>query len=394
MTHTSDTTTSDRRPASTASPAPVEGPAAARPTGLVRVDPAWEDEILAFLKAGYPHRRQSTLLARWKWMFVESARRLGREPLVWGYRKPEGLLAHQGVIPVDMQIDGERIATGWFVETMVLQTNRAGTIGPGVISKTKNDLPFNLSLGQTPLMRSIQFKLGWIQVAPLETLLLPLRPRQVLQGKLGSGWARAAAVPGLWLKDRWHRLKVRPRRALTVRQVDRFGAEHDALWARVERDYPCSVVLDAGYLNWKFVDQPGQEFERLELRQGNQVVAVVVLKKLPPRGDYQYLRLAVVTVVAPAYDAPVFWAALEAARQAGRRCGAGALVWYVINRQLVRQSLEFGFLRRDPTRVFLICPEGLADERRLRVMDADQWLVTLGDSDVDRPEQGDDEPPI
>jgi hypothetical protein len=40
---------------------------------------------------------------------------------------------------------------------------------------------------------------------------------------------------------------------------------------------------------------------------------------------------------------------------------------------------------RAPERVLLVDPDTLRDDVRQRVLASDQWLVTQGDSDIDRP---------
>ncbi len=46
-------------------------------------------------------------------------------------------------------------------------------IGPILLLRSKEDLPFNLSLGQTEEMREILERLGWQRVGALTNYMLP-----------------------------------------------------------------------------------------------------------------------------------------------------------------------------------------------------------------------------
>ncbi len=363
--------------------------APAKTTGLVRYWPELEAEVIAFQRAAYPHRRADWIAPRWRWMFLDSAARLGAAPLVWLFRKPTGVLAHQGVIPVELSVAGRRLHTGWFVETMVLESNRAGTLGPGVIAKTKEDLPLNLSLGQTPAMRAIQFQMGWKQVGPLETLVWPVAPWALLEGKFRWSAARAAACVALAIRQRWRRLRaaaaVGRARDVALEPISDFTAAHDTLWRAIEPDYRCAVVRDASYLRWKYVTQPGQVFHRFNVRRAGQLIGVVVLKFIEPGGAYPYRRAQLVEWVLPANDAAQAQATLAATVRYCQTQRAAALFVFMIHHRLVAQAQALGFLRREPTRVFLVSTPGADAETEAALLEPRNWLLTQGDSDIDRP---------
>src|SRR5690606_33541854 len=132
----------------------------------------------------------------------------------------------------------------------------------------------------------IQFRLGWEQVAPLQTAQLLVNPERVLRGKVPAAVAFAA---GLGLRASQAVRGTRPPvNGEAVREVSRFGPLHDELWTRMAADVTCAVKRDASYLNWKYVDQPGQQFLRLELVSEDQVRGVVVCAFREPDSAYQY----------------------------------------------------------------------------------------------------------
>jgi hypothetical protein len=357
-----------------------------RRRGLLRFSEEFAQEIFAFQREAYPLRRPDWIEPRWRWMFLASAARVGVEPMVWFYRSKDRVVAHQGAIAVRLHTAAGDFTTGWFVETMALPEVRGKAIGPMVVAKALEDLPFNLSLGQTAHMRELQYRLGWKRVAPLETLMLIISGKALIAGKVPR---LAAPVAGAALTAyqqwRYWRGRVRQSPPLQVREVSRFGSAHDALWRDVSPQYPVAVVRDASYLNWKYVDQPGQSFIRLELADDQRVRSVVVLSIVEPRGTYGYTRAWMTDIVVRPEDPATVWATLDAARSVSRQRGADLMLFEVVNESLVNHALRFGFIRREPSRVLLVAPGGAQSEVAQLVLDGRKWLATRGDSDIDRP---------
>jgi hypothetical protein len=136
---------SDSPPGPAAEPVPRKG--------LKRYAEALEDDAFTFQAIAYPERDPALIPARWRWMFVDSAACHGSEPRVWLYYRKGELVAHQGAITVRCRIGDEELTTGWFVETMVLEKVRGGPVGAAMVAQALEDMPFNLSLGQSPVMR-------------------------------------------------------------------------------------------------------------------------------------------------------------------------------------------------------------------------------------------------
>jgi hypothetical protein len=79
------------------------------------------------------------------------------------------------------------------------------------------------------------------------------------------------------------------------------------------------------------------------------------------------------------------WSALEAARTQAIDRGGDLLLFDVINPALVRRALGFGFTRRESTRVLLVATNEPAPPAEQLALDGANWLITRGDSDIDRP---------
>lgn len=352
----------------------------------MRFDEALAPDIFAFQREAFPHRRPDWIEPRWRWMFEASAARLGVEPMVWVYRSSAGVVAHQGAIAVRLRTPVGDQVTGWFVETMALERVRGRAIGPMVVAKALQDLPFNLSLGQTEQMRELQYRLGWKRVTELQRLVFVLHGDALVSGKLPR---LAAPLAGMALAVQQRVRHWRGRRssaaALQVREISRFTEAHDRLWGEVEKHFTLAVVRDASYLNWKYVDQPGLSFVRLELTDGRHVRAVAVLGISEANATYPYRRAWLNDLVVRPDDPDLVWATLEVVRQTSLRLAADLIVFDIISETLVKAALAFGFARRKPVRVLLIAPgDPPTDVGRLAV-DGANWFVTRGDSDIDRP---------
>jgi hypothetical protein len=170
-----------------------------------------------------------------------------------------------------------------------------------------------------------------------------------------------------------------------VHEVKRFDARHDRLWSESCHDIPCAVVRDSSYLNWKYVDQPGQDFLRLELVEGDKVCGVIVLMFRPPDEVYHYYRAFLVDLVAPLSDEALMrqlvWRALHAAADRG----ADSLICLHTGDRMTHALRKCGFILREPGRYLLVNPGLLDEEARRIVLAAENWYVTQGDSDIDRP---------
>lgn len=367
----------------TVDPVVTDEHSAAAPA-ITGYDPAAEPEIVAFQAQAFTDRPPDLIAPRWRWMFVESAQRLGGDPRFWVYRDRGSVVGHMGSIPVRLQIGSEERTTGWFVDTMVAQEYRNQAVGARLMVQAHDDVPFALSLGQTAEMREIQFRLGWKQVAPLQTARLLLRPENVLRAKLTAPAARAAGWglrASTVLCQGW-RHSVRSE----IREVARFDERHDLLWVEMARDVPCAVVRNASYLNWKYVDQPGQQFIRIELLDGDVLRGVAVLMLREPDAAYRYRRAFLVDLVAPLSNRDLLREVVTAACTVAARNGADALICLHINRRLTKALRACGFHLRTPERHLLVDPGPLAEPALSTVLSADAWYVTQGDSDIDRPQ--------
>jgi hypothetical protein len=178
---------------------------------------------------------------------------------------------------------------------------------------------------------------------------------------------------------------LKGRGSVDAEEIARFGPEHDRLWERMSATVTCAVRRDASYLNWKYVQQPGQDFIRLEVREQGQVRGSVVLVLREADRAYRYRRAFIVDLVAPLDDPALLDKLIAAALRGAARAGADALNCLHISPALTAALKTAGFRLRQPERYLLVRPAELDGEARRHALAGDSWYVTQGDSDIDRP---------
>lgn len=342
-------------------------------------------DLLDFQRQVFPDRDPETILPRWRWMFLDSARRLGRDPQTWLYRDAGRLVAHMGAIPVRLKLGPQERDAAWLVDTMVLEEFRPQAIGLRLIAEAHEHVPCSLSLGQGADVRDMLLRLGWTHVTPLNIAQLLIHPENVLKRKIGTA---GAWVAGLGLRAT---AAARPLPNLShaeIREVSRFDERHDRLWRTMADDLVCAVVRDASFLNWKYVDQPGAHYLRLELVEHGLPVGVAVVMLREADEVYAYQRAFLADVVAPLHDHDLLRRMVAMAVQAATRRGADSLVCMHTNPRLTRALKACGFRMRTPRRFLMVDAAKVPVEQAQLLTSAAAWHLTQADSDIDRPGRG------
>lgn len=352
--------------------------------GFLAYQAEHEDEIFAFQRNEYPDRAPNLIAPNWRWMFLDSAARLGLEPSVWLYRKNNVIVAHQGAIPILLHIGDEESSTGWFVETMAAASVRGTAIGPMLIKKALEDMPLNLSLGQTGQMRDIQFALGWKKVCSLNKYMFVSGYRMNLRNKLPMLFAEfAAASLGLWHNLRWRQQRSKIRPQFRFQEIDRFTREHDELWERMARTCTCAVVRNSSYMNWKYIDRPFRSFSCIEIRDGDDLAGVVVVMVADQNDVYRHIRGYLVDFLVPLNRLDYILALIIEGIGVLKSRGAQTIICQIIGPEICTALERIGFIAREPRHQFLVAPGVRRERVTQRLLEPQNWFLTLGDSDAD-----------
>jgi hypothetical protein len=144
----------------------------------------------------------------------------------------------------------------------------------------------------------------------------------------------------------------------------------------------CLAVRDSDYLNWKYIDQPGQQFDCWEVYRSGQLRGVFVTKTEEPNSVYGYRRSQLVDLVC-SMQADSVDTVIQGCISACLSIHADAISVHLTHRLIEARLVAQGFVPRESTR-FLYASRGLL-ESVPHVLDCD-WLINQGDSDIDRPE--------
>lgn len=163
---------------------------------------------------------------------------------------------------------------------------------------------------------------------------------------------------------------------LEVRQVQRYGADVDALFAALRPGMGLALIRDARYLNWRYAERPDHSYRLYECRDASGALRGVCVYTL---SDFLHPHTAfLVDWLAPAHDhdaAAAMVGALEHQAVADRANALAAIFNQVDPRFLAFQRL--GFLVQG-TPYFVVLASFKYDTLYYR----EQWYYTMGDSDL------------
>jgi hypothetical protein len=78
---------------------------------------------------------------------------------------------------------------------------------------------------------------------------------------------------------------------IEIRSIDVFDDEFNQLWANIEGRRKLTLVKDAAFLNWRYVDCPGREYSRIAAYRHNRLHGYAVFRATPSRRDGFLLEL-------------------------------------------------------------------------------------------------------
>jgi len=162
---------------------------------------------------------------------------------------------------------------------------------------------------------------------------------------------------------------------LTVSSISRFGPEADRLWEEIKKDFPCAIVRDSRYLNWRYGPQSDRKYtlwQAMEPASGK-TLGLVVLSAAGPVG-------LILELLAAPQDQRVLEALLRWAVSYFRRAAkTHVLAWFPEQTELHQAANASGFRETAPplTRT-LIFPDDTLD----KVFLSENFFYSLGDYDV------------
>ncbi|MEM8984540.1 MAG: hypothetical protein AAGC71_16025, partial [Pseudomonadota bacterium] len=268
---------------------------------------------------------------------------------------------------------------------MAAESVRGKAIGPMLVKKALEDLPFNLSMGQTAQMRELQFALGWLLVGQVPEYALVTGTDFRLGKELPLGLG-AIAARGLHF---WHarllaKAHARLQQSFSCNRLQTFSSQHDKLWEKMRESCRFAVIRDRRYLQWKYGDRPDSNLDCYEVRDASgQLSGLAVTRVRKASGVYPYSRGFITDLVVDLHDEQAVIALLVHAIDQCRQRGAQSVVVCGSNPELIRSLEMVGFVRRQSRYHFLIALPEDDSLDRAQMGRLENWFLTIGDSDAD-----------
>jgi hypothetical protein len=348
-----------------------------------RTDP--EGEERTWIVRPFEERDQDGLLGLYKEVFgrersVEEFRwkLIGQESpvdTVWVAVDGDQVVGQHAGIPMRLKLGNREVEAMHAVEAMTHGAYRKQgmltILGGGLYGHWRDSgIPIIMGLPH-PGWGTRAYALGYRPAFPLVWLSRPLRPLDLLLSKLGKkdrrGQRRATIAGERRVGD-----------VLVVPQAT-AGSEFDTLWGEVGRYYQNSVVRNAAWVQWRYLDPPNGRF-----------TVLMALRNGSPAGYISY-RLALlggrpIGRVADVFSAPedrnTIRALVSSALKDLRAQGAeSAAILVAEGSHLHRVVRSHGFLlnRGSYDASFIPFADDLDAES---LNDPARWLLTGGDFDV------------
>lgn len=325
--------------------------------------PGDEVGILAGYNQVFPTpdgRIQPRSMAHWRWKFQDNP--AGQIHVAVAEHPAAGIVGCYVTLPVRTWLQGEEKTCGQVVDLYVLPEYRRIGPRPGLFVNVAHE---HYRLFGGPGEGKNEFHYGW----------------PVPNWRIGQKYLNYENIRDWDFLFRELVPDAAPRSApagLAVTAVPRFGADVDALWARMQPGIGCALIRDARYLNWRYADAHDASYRLYECReiQGGALRGICVYTQC----DFLFPRTAFLADwLLPDADDDATAAMVAAAERQARADGAPVLA--TLFPQQDPRFLKFqrlGFLVYG-TRYFLVVAPF---DTRGTLFYREQWYHTAGDSDL------------
>lgn len=260
--------------------------------------------IFQFYQIAYPNRWQYKIPERWQWEYVNNPFLADGQLPVWIAVDEDGSVVGQTCALVEpLKLGSKIFRVGWSVDTYLLLPYRGQGIGFQLQKANDDANPIFMSLSMSNANRRIKAGLGSMPIDPVLafTRLVRYEPESILAAATGHltrkkgllGKILSPALHGLYL-DRmasaglnlWVNLRdlrlPKPDASIKISQVESFDAEINQLWEKVSPCFNAMIVRDDMYLNWKYVQQPFVEYQKVIARRNGEICGYLILRKSKP----------------------------------------------------------------------------------------------------------------
>ncbi len=217
-------------------------------------------------------------IRRWFWLYRDN--RLGLMPITVAEEAASGrLVAQYAVKPVGMRIGGRDCVGTFSLDTMVHPEFQNRGLFVNLADRTYRDLadmriPITYGFPNKNSSHGFFTRLDWCPI-----------------GRTVPLYGKVLSMKGMlkrWITRNRHRAAVPAAKAykgsyttpagVAIQPIAHFDTRFDTLWGTVSDRFPVAVRRDSEYLNWRYVENPSEEYQRLAIEKDNRLSGYMVLK--------------------------------------------------------------------------------------------------------------------
>ena len=255
------------------------------------------------------------------------------------------LAAHYALSPTNIYVDGRRLDAGLSMTTMTNPNYR----GQRLFTKSAEDLyeKYKMDLSViygVPNANSIK---GFTKYLDFEVI---------------------KALPVYVLAHSKFKFEQKNQ----CQEVERFDGQFDSLFERLKDKYRVVLSRDSNYLNWRFVDNPENDYKIHIYRENGRLQGYVVSK------TFQDVCGDIVDVVA--LNPEVFYKLIGHASRALFELGVPEIKMWMNDPEYIKVLKRMGFDQSDEMYNFIV--RSRDDEVKDIVMACHNWYLTMSDIDI------------
>jgi GNAT superfamily N-acetyltransferase len=347
---------------------------------ITRATPADREELLEFRARMYgPHSAFAD--PRWvQWLYDDAPLAAARGPALWVFRDAGRIAAQQGAIRARVRVGQNEVELSWALDLMVTPELRARGVGALLPKRVLEECSVTAGTEVSDAAQKAFGRAGWAHLGTLPQWVRPVAAEEFIRarapdlpaGLLRLPFAAAENAVALYARSRARGRKLSP--------PVPFDQRADEVWERSAPSWPVIARRDYDWVRWRWEGCPRRDGATVHwLERGSDTVGWVVLRV----GQHRGVRAGfIVDLLAPSHELPALFAlAVERLRKE-----QVVAVYCLFNAPDSQHALKScGFLRRDSGFAMMVFAQNLPSDSAALLSDPDQWFITAGDSDLDRP---------
>ncbi len=181
-------------------------------------------------------------------------------------------LAFNGIMPVVVWNGSSRCRAAWSCDFLVASDMRRAGLGKALKQALRGQWPLVMALGISNVGQAVLSRTGWRRSQG---------PRHYVKFVRGDSPTRRLIAGVQRLIDRKTHRDARDRPELTAEARTSLPPTSmlDGLWSEIEGSYPCCVVRDGSYLEWRYGDMPHGGYVFISGSESGKLRYLLVVKR-------------------------------------------------------------------------------------------------------------------